>query len=102
MWLNESAGSRGVAATAFLAGALAASYAPLTVVWVGAALIVAVGLLVSVFAVRDPAPQVALEQQTHAADPSVHASPGVAFVQASLRGPILRSCSQAGLVNNLN
>ena len=61
-----------------------------------------VGLLVSVFAVRDTGPQVALEQQTHAADPSVHASLGVAFVQASLRDPILRSCSQAGLVNNLN
>src|SRR2546429_8881195 len=100
--LNESAGCLGVAATAFLTGALAAGSAPLTVVWVGAALIVAVGLLVSVFAVRDTGPQVALEQQTHAADPSVHASLGVAFVQASLRDPILRSCSQAGLVNNLN
>src|SRR5205814_4259512 len=45
--LNESAGYLGVAATAFLTGALAASYAPRTVVWVGGALIVTVGLLVS-------------------------------------------------------
>src|SRR5213595_1957730 len=56
--LNESAGYLGVAATAFLSGALAASYAPLTVVWVGAALIAAVGLPVSVFAVRDTGAQV--------------------------------------------
>ncbi len=100
--LNESAGYLGVAATAFLTGALAASYAPRTVVWVGAGLIALVGLLVSVFAVRDTGAQVALEQQRHASDPSAHASLGVAFAQASLRDPMLRSCSQAGLVNNLN
>jgi MFS family permease len=100
--LNESAGYLGVAATAFLTGVLAASYAPLTVVWVGAALIAAVGLLVSVFAVRDTGAQVALEQQAHGADPSAHRSLGAAFAQASLRDPILRACSQAGLVNNLN
>src|SRR5438093_1583103 len=100
--LNESAGYLGVAATAFFSGALAASYAPLTVVWVGAALIALVGLLVSVFAVRDTGAQVALEQQAHGADPSEHGSLGAAFAQASLRDPILRACSQAGLVNNLN
>src|SRR5213595_3107010 len=100
--LNESAGYLGVAATAFLTGVLAVSYAPRTIVWIGAALIVAVGLLVSVFAVRDTAPQVALEQRAHGADPSAHGSLGAAFAQASLHDPILRSCSQAGLVNNLN
>jgi MFS family permease len=99
--LNESAGYLGVAATAFLSGALAASYAPLTVVWVGAALIAAVGLLVSVFAVGDTGAQVALEQQAHG-DSFAHASLRAAFAQASLRDPILRACSQAGLVNNLN
>jgi MFS family permease len=100
--LNESAGYLGVAATAFLTGALAASYAPLTVVWVSAALIVTVGLLVSVFAVRDTRAQVALEQQAYGADRSAQGSLSAAFGQASLRDPILRSCSQAGLVNNLN
>jgi MFS family permease len=101
--LNEAAGYLGVAATAFLTGALAASYAPLTVVWVGAALIAAAGLLLSVFAVRDTGAQVALEQQqAHGADRSAHESLAAAFVQASLRDPILRACSQAGLVNNLN
>src|SRR6266581_4498248 len=100
--LNESAGYLGVAAVAFVTGALAASYAPRTIVWVGAALIVIVGLLVSMFAVRDTASQVALEQEAHGAHPSAHGSLGAAFAQASLRDPILRSCSQAGLVNNLN
>src|SRR5205814_4577365 len=74
--LNESAGYLGVAAAAFLTGALASSYAPLTVIWVGAALIVLVGLLLSVFAVRDTGAQVALEQQAHGADPSEHGSLG--------------------------
>ena len=38
--LNEAAGYLGVAAAAFVTGTLAASYAPRTIVWVGAALIV--------------------------------------------------------------
>src|SRR5207237_4742929 len=50
--LNEAAGYLGVAAAAFATGALAVSYAPRTVVWVGAALIATAGLLISVFAVR--------------------------------------------------
>ena len=100
--LNEAAGYLGVAATAFATGALAASYAPRTVVWVGAALIAVVGFLVSVLAVRDTGAQVALEQQAHAEHPSAHASLRDAFAQASMRDPILRACSQAGLVNNLN
>ena len=99
--LNEAAGYLGVAATAFATGALAASYAPRTVVWVGAALIAVTGLLVSVFAVRDTAPQVALEQRDHGGEPE-HRNLRSAFVHASLRDPVLRACSQAGLVNNLN
>jgi MFS family permease len=100
--LNEAAGYLGVAATAFLTGALAASYAPRTVVWVGAALIVAAGLLLSIFAVRDTGAHVALEQQAHGDHASEHAGLRSAFLQASVRDPILRACSQAGLVNNLN
>src|SRR6476646_12043142 len=57
--LNEAAGYLGVAATAFVTGALAASYAPRTIVWVGAALIVVAGLLLSSLAVRDTGEQVA-------------------------------------------
>ncbi len=99
---NEAAGYLGVAVTAFASGALAASHAPRTVVWVGAALIAAVGLLVSVVAVRDTGAHVALEQRAHGDRAPGHAGLRQAFTQASLRDPILRACSQAGLVNNLN
>jgi MFS family permease len=100
--LNEAAGYLGVAATAFATGLLAVSYAPRTVVWVGAALIATVGLLVSVLAVHDTGTHVALEQQAHGDDVPAHAGLRSAFAHASLHNPILRACSQAGLVNNLN
>src|SRR5204863_2797501 len=70
--LNESAGYLGVAAAAFVTGALAVSYAPRTIVWVGAALIAAVGLLVSIVAVRDTGPQVALEQEAQGSQTLAH------------------------------
>jgi MFS family permease len=97
--LNEAAGYLGVAVAAFGTGALAASYAPRTTVWVGAALIVVAGLLVSVFAVRDTGAHVALEQGDR--EPA-HGRLRDAFVQATVRDARLRACSQAGLVNNLN
>jgi MFS family permease len=100
--LNEAAGYLGVAATAFATGLLAVNYAPRTVVWVGAALIATVGLLVSVLAVHDTGAHVALEQQAHEDHVPAHAGLRSAFAHASLHNPILRACSQAGLVNNLN
>jgi MFS family permease len=100
--LNEAAGYLGVAATAFATGVLAVSYAPRSVIWVGAALIAVVGLLVSVFAVRDTGPHVALEQQAHGNRVPAHSGLRSAFAHATFRDPILRVCSQAGLVNNLN
>ncbi len=100
--LNEAAGYLGVAASAFVSGALAASYAPRTVVWVGAALIAAIGVLVSALAVRDTGAHVALEQDSHGSRTPAHPGLREAFRQASVRDPILRACSQAGLVNNLN
>jgi MFS family permease len=101
--LNEAAGYLGVAAAAFISGALAASYTPRTVVWVGAAVIVATGLLVSVFAVRDTRAHVELEQLAHGdGEPSEPKGLGSAFTRASFRDPVLRACNQAGLVNNLN
>jgi MFS family permease len=99
--LNEAAGYLGVAAAAFATGVMAASYAPRTVVWVGAALIIAVGLSVSAFWVRDTGAHVALEQRAHGDDMPAHTL-GTAFTHASLRDPVLRACNQAGLVNNLN
>ena len=97
--LNEAAGYLGVAAAAFATGALASSYAPRTVVWVGAAVIATAGLVLSVIFVRDTGAHVRLEQGDKA-----HTSTGFrqAFAHASFRDPVLRACSQAGLVNNLN
>ncbi|MDH4178090.1 MAG: MFS transporter [Thermoleophilia bacterium] len=86
--LNESAGYLGVAAAALLTGIVAATIAPRTVVWVGALVLVLVGLLVSITWVRDTAGHVAAEQAAHAprGEPK----------------PVLVACSQAGLANNLN
>jgi MFS family permease len=100
--LNEAAGYLGVAATAFATGALAASFAPRTVVWVGAALIATAGLLISAFAVRDTGAHVAHEQVAYGDATPVHRGLRDAFAHASMRDPILRACNQAGLVNNLN
>src|SRR5207302_7392490 len=61
--LNEAAGYLGVAAAAFATGALAASYAPRTVVWIGAATIAGLGLLLSATFVRDTAAHMRLEDE---------------------------------------
>jgi MFS family permease len=100
--LNEAAGYLGVAATAFATGALAVSHAPRTIVWVGAALLTTAGLLLSLFAVRDTAAHVAHEQRAHGDPTAKPRGLRAAFAQASWRDPVLRACSQAGLVNNLN
>src|SRR5690242_8474144 len=100
--LNEAAGYLGVAAAAFVSGVLAASYAPRTVIWVGAAVITAVGVLLSALAVRDTGAHVAHEQEAHGSGAVAHLPLRAAFVRASLRDPVLRACSQAGLINNLN
>jgi MFS family permease len=100
--LNEAAGYLGVAAAAFATGVLATSFSPRTVVWVGAALIATIGLLISVFSVRDTTAHVAHEQAAFGEGIPTHRGLWDAFRYASLRDPILRACSQAGLVNNLN
>jgi MFS family permease len=98
--LNESAGYLGVAVTALITGALAASFAPREIVWIGAAAIAAVGLAISVFLVRDTGAHVVLEQRGHGVARRLPMRR--AFAEASVGNPVLRACSQAGLVNNLN
>jgi MFS family permease len=97
--LNESAGYGGVALAAGLSGWVAASFAARDVLVVAGSVIAAIAFLLSVVFVRDTAGHVALEQ---GAD-DIGAPPlRRAFAQASYRDPALRSCSQAGLVNNLH
>jgi len=100
--LNEAAGYLGVAAAAFASGALATSYAPRAIVWVGAASLAAIGLLVSVVLVRDTGAHVAHEQQAHGDGSATQLRLGTAFARASLHDRVLRACCQAGMVNNLN
>jgi MFS family permease len=98
--LNEAAGYLGVAGTAFASGALAADYAPRTVVWSGAAALAVVGLLTSIAFVRDTGQHVRLEEGGEGGEAAP--SFGAAFNSVTFREPVLRACSQAGLVNNLN
>jgi MFS family permease len=100
--LNEAAGYLGVAVAAFGTGALAASYVPRTVVCVGAALISVAGLVLAAVAVRDTGAHVMQEQEAHGDADSKPIGLRTAFARASVRDPVLRACSQAGLVNNLN
>jgi MFS family permease len=101
--LNEAAGYGGVALAAGLSGWLAAEFAARDVVIVAGAAIALTAFLLSVLFVRDTGAHVALEQARHHPDAD-GAPPRLreAFAQATYRTPSLRSCSQAGLVNNLN
>jgi MFS family permease len=97
--LNESAGYLGVAVAAFGTGVAAASVAPRTTVWVGAMIVSALGLALSVLLVRDTSGHVEHEQEAHGRGqaPSLRRS-----LRAATRVPVLRACGQAGFVNNLN
>ena len=86
--LNESAGYLGVATAALATGALAAVYAPQTVVWVGALALALAGAVASARFVRDTGAHVAHEQRTTEVTPAPRA--------------VILSCEQAGFVNNLN
>ena len=101
--LNEAAGYGGVALAAGLSGLLASEFAARDVLVVAGAVIAATAFLLSVLFVRDTAAHVALEQA--AQHPAADGHPPrlrEAFARATYRVPALRSCSQAGLVNNLN
>jgi MFS family permease len=101
--LNEAAGYGGLAIAAGVSGWLAAEFAARDVLVIAAGAIALTGFLLSALFVRDTASHVALEQSAQQHDTD-EAPPRLrdAFARASYREPALRSCSQAGLVNNLN
>jgi MFS family permease len=101
--LNEAAGYGGLALAAGVSGWLASEFAARDVLVIAGAAIAVIAFLVSVLFVRDTAAHVALEQAVH--EPGADETPPrlrEALARASYREPALRSCSQAGLVNNLN
>jgi MFS family permease len=100
--LNESAGYGGVALAAALSGLLASEFAARDVLVVGGAAVAVAALLVSIIFVRDTAAYVAHEQSQQGEDRESAPRLRAAFPDATYREPALRSCSQAGLVNNLN
>jgi MFS family permease len=101
--LNEAAGYLGVAVAATASGLLAAEFAARDVLVVAGFAVALAGLALSVFFARDTSSHVALEQAGHAPrDDGRPPALGEAFADATYRVPALRSCSQAGLVNNLN
>jgi MFS family permease len=86
--LNEASGYLGVALAAGVTGALAGTFGPRTVIWIGALGLALAGLAVSTLFVRETAAHVRFEERT---------SPP----RRPQRG-VLAACSQAGFVNNLN
>ena len=89
-----------MAVAALVSGALAATYAPRSVVWIGGLVVATLGLLVSGLFIRDTGAHVATEQRSHG-HAQAH-SLRAALTRGTVRDPVLRACSQAGLVNNLN
>jgi MFS family permease len=100
--LNESAGYGGVALAAAVSGWLAADLVARDVLVVGGAAIALLALTITVIFVRDTAAHVALEQASHQEKGARAPRLRDAFPDASYRVSGLRSCSQAGLLNNLN
>jgi len=101
--LNESAGYVGVAIAAVMSGLLASEFAARDVLVVAGLVVAIIAFVVSLAFVRDTGDHVALEQARDHPDANRH-PPAMrqAFADATYRRPALRSCSQAGLVNNLN
>ena len=100
--LNEAAGYGGVALAAALAGWLGAEFAARDVLVAGGAVIAVAGLALTLAFVRDTAAHMKLEQHGGEYASEEKARMAVTFRDTTWRVPALRSCSQAGFVNNLN
>ncbi|ABG05853.1 major facilitator superfamily MFS_1 [Rubrobacter xylanophilus DSM 9941] len=99
--LNEFAGYLAVGATAWLTGYLASVYGLRPEPFYLGAAYALLGLLISVFLVRDTREHVRLEMEEHPKEPGSLTFREV-FKKTSYGDRNLLACSQAGLVNNLN
>ena len=99
--LNEFAGYLAVGLTALGTGYLASAYGLRPEPFYLGVGYVILGLLISIFLVRDTDEHVRLEMNQHPPEPSPLTFREV-FTMSSFKDRNLFACSQAGLVNNLN
>jgi MFS family permease len=99
--LNEFAGYLAVGATAFLTGYLGSVYGLRPEPFYPGIAYVVLGILVSVFLVRDTREHVRLEVEEHPPEPNPLGF-GEVFAKTTYGDRNLFAASQAGLVNNLN
>lgn len=105
MGLNEAAGYLGVAGTALATGYIAANYGLSPGPFLLGAAYIAVGLGLSIFAVKETHHHARLEAASHTATHAhMHGELNnrQVFTLTSFRDKSLSSVSQAGMVNNLN
>jgi MFS family permease len=109
MGLNEAAGYGAVAVTALATGYLAETYGLRPAPFLLGVVFAALGLGLSVLAVKETRDHAQLEAAGHTGradgrDHHLHdqLTNREVFIQTSFREPALSSASQAGLVNNLN
>lgn len=97
MGLNEFAGYLAVALVALLSGYIASTYGLRPYPFLIGIVLSVLGLLASIFLVKDTRKFVALESKTSTLKPLKNI-----FFDTTFRHPNLSSVSQAGLINNLN
>ena len=105
MGINEFAGYLAVSISALLTGYLAATFGLRPAPFLPGFLFAGIGLLLSIFAVRDTRKYAALEAAQHAAQTGGQSEPLTfrqVFFKTSWGNRSLFSVSQAGLINNLN
>ena len=105
MGLNEAAGYGSVAVTALATGYIAQRYGLRPEPFFLGVAYAGLGLGISVLFVRETHGHAKHESATHTSEPGDHhegLTTGQIFMLTSFRDKALSSCSQAGLVNNLN
>ena len=102
MGLNEAAGYGALAVTALLTGLIAARYGLRPQPFFLGLAYAGLGLGLSAIFVRDTRAHVHRESASYAGPGARALSASEVFSLTSVREPALSSCSQAGLVNNLN
>jgi len=104
MGLNEAAGYGAVALTALATGYLASQYGLRPEPFFLGLACAALGLGLSTLFVRETQAHARQEARSHVSEAHLHGglTTGEVFALTSFKEPALSSCSQAGMVNNLN